>query len=691
MKWTKNNKRLSAFFACLLLIPPITAFADTKSILNQFGLESNNPVQNVLRHFAWSLAVGLHWLVGGLEDVVYNINGTLGGFFTSSAVKELQDKVLPIAVALIGVLILFIGIMTMIKPQQATSIISNFIVGVTVTIALPTLLTAAYSFTDQVITYINTGSSGQIQSLSDRILVDNVTDMTRYDQEGFKSTTLKYKNYYATSGAKAEGITSIDPTEIVNPDDMKNSKVWQNKVVTDRNGKQTLKELSSGKVGLVDVPMFSEYYYRWKFDWLNIFSTLIVTGVALILSSIKIARLLYELAIHQIITQVVALLDVMTAQRLKKCIQTLLATFTTLIAVFFMLQMFIIGMNFISNVSIIYLKLILMIALAWSVIDGPNMFEQLFGVDAGLRSGIQTLYGLKAAGGMLAGGAAALGGRSLMESAKAQGALGIARGILKKGGSFTGGLGGAAAGVVSGQKDTWSRVNAVKGTASAVTDAVVSSGGASQPTASSAPPSSSKSSSAAQSTSTTKGFSVTAAAQTVAAVSNISHDVNGSHINATNSDISQNSGTESLHDEPALHQESESEIPGASAPTPPVRGKASDSSTPITFGGHIRTAVNNKVMHSTPVTSARRAYTLTRGSTQAHGNKVVATKEITQRLQSEDPTISQHAAKKQAKQQIRQERKGLQNQKSFAEQERESEQRNQLHMKGDDLGDVHNS
>lgn len=689
MKWTKNNKCLSAFFACLLLIPPITAFADTKSILNQFGLESNNPVQNVLRHFAWSLAVGLHWLVGGLEDVVYNINGTLGGFFTSSSVKELQDKVLPIAVALIGVLILFIGIMTMIKPQQATNIISNFIVGVAVTIALPTLLTAAYSFTDQVITYINTGSSGQIQSLSDRILVDNVTDMTRFDQEGFKSTTLKYKNYYATSGAKADGITSIDPTEIVNPDDMKNSKVWQNKVVTDRNGKQTLKELSSGKVGLVDVPMFSEYYYRWKFDWLNIFSTLIVTGVALILSSIKIARLLYELAIHQIITQVVALLDVMTAQRLKKCIQTLLATFTTLIAVFFMLQMFIIGMHFISNVSIIYLKLILMIALAWSVIDGPNMFEQLFGVDAGLRSGIQTLYGLKAAGGMLAGGAAALGGRSLMESAKAQGALGIARGMLKKGGSFAGGLGGAAAGVVSGQKDTWSRVNAVKGTASAVTDAAVSSGVASQPTASSAPPSSSKSSSAAQSTSATKGFSVAVAAQAVAAVSNISHNINGSHINAKNSDISQNSGTESLHDEPDLHQESE--IPGASAPTPPVRGKASDSSTPITIGGHIRSAVNNKVMHSTPVTSARRAYTLTRGSTQAHGNKVVTTKEITQRLQSEDPTISQHAAKKQAKQQIRQERKGLQNQKSFAEQERESEQRNQLHIKGDDLGDVHNS
>ena len=187
-----------------------------------------------------------------------------------------------------------------------------------------------------------------------------------------------------------------------------------------------------------------------------------ITGVALILSSIKIARLLYELAIHQVATQVIALLDVMTAQRLRKCIQMLLATFATLIGIFFLLQMYLIGMEYIQNVTPIPLKLILMIALAWSVVDGPNLFEQLFGVDAGLHGAMQTIYGLKAAGGAMVGGAALLGGRQLIDAAKAKGVFGSA---LKVGGTLGGGVAGGAVGLTTGRFDVHRRVQAVRAAA----------------------------------------------------------------------------------------------------------------------------------------------------------------------------------------------------------------------------------
>lgn len=187
-----------------------------------------------------------------------------------------------------------------------------------------------------------------------------------------------------------------------------------------------------------------------------------ITGVALILSNIKIARLLYELAIHQVATQVIALLDVMTAQRLRKCIQMLLATFATLIGIFFLLQMYLIGMEYIQNVTPIPLKLILMIALAWSVVDGPNLFEQLFGVDAGLHGAMQSIYGLKAAGGAMVGGAALLGGRGLIEKVKAGGVLGSA---LKVGGTLGGGAAGGAAGLAAGRFDVHRRVQAVRAAA----------------------------------------------------------------------------------------------------------------------------------------------------------------------------------------------------------------------------------
>lgn len=235
---------------------------DTRSILNQFNFESNDSAKSTIRQIAWSIALGLHWMVGGLEEVIYSVNDTLGGFFTSSGVQALEEKMIPLALELVAVLILFIGVMSMIKPQQATTIISNMIVGITIAIALPTLLSTAYSFTNQAITYINSDSSGTLQKISDQILLDNVTDVTRYDQEDFKSTTLKYKNYYIMPGADGTKITKIDPTELVNPENMKHPDVWRNIVKSDQDGKETLEELWDGSVGFVTMPALSQYYYR---------------------------------------------------------------------------------------------------------------------------------------------------------------------------------------------------------------------------------------------------------------------------------------------------------------------------------------------------------------------------------------------------------------------------------------------
>lgn len=429
---TKHRKIVisSVIAVFILIFLSVTVWAaSTKNILMEFEgqLEQNNPTSNIVRQIAWKMATGLHWLVKGLEDVIYNINSTLGGFFISEQIQELQNKMMILALALIVLLILFIGIMNMIKPQQVTTIISNLIIGVVIAISLPTLLSTAYNFSNQAITYINSDSTGELKKVSDRILLDNVTDVTRYEAEKFRSTTLKYKNSFVIPGGKADSIITINPTELIEPDNMK-SEVWESKLV-DKKGKQVVEEINSGFFG---VSLLSEYYYRWQFNWFTIFTTLIVTGISLIFSGVKIARLLYELAIHQILTQIVALFDVMTAQRIKKCLQTLVATFATLIAVFFMLQMFIIGMVYISNVTNVFLRLLLMVALAWSVIDGPDLFAQIMGVDAGINGALRTVYGLKAAGGVMTGAMAFMGGRTLLDTMKSNGAIGTAKSVFSK-------------------------------------------------------------------------------------------------------------------------------------------------------------------------------------------------------------------------------------------------------------------
>lgn len=657
MKSVKKKVVMTTFLFLFIHIFSVSAFADTKDILNTFQFESNSAFQNFIRQFAWSAAKGLHWLVGGMEDVVYNINSTLGGFFTSDSVKFLQEKkMLPIAIALIVILVLFIGIMTMMKPQQFTTIISNLVVGIVIAFSLPALLSAAYGLTNQAIIFINSDSSGTLQKVSDQVLLDNVTDTTLYDKAGFKSTTLKYNSYYAMPGVNGKRITEIDPTELVNPEEMKHPDVWKNKINIDTNGKQTLKELNSGKWGFVDVPIFSEYYYRWKFDWVNIFTTLLVTGFALIMSSIKIARLLYELAIHQTMTQIFALLDVMTAQRLKKCIQTLIATFGTLIAVFFMLQMYIIGMAYIKNVSNIFLRLILMIALAWAVIDGPNLFEQIFGVDAGIQSALRTVYGMKAAGGILAGGAAMLGGKGMMDAMRAKGLVGTAKSAVSRAGSVAGGIGGVAAGVVSGYKETAQRVNSVKsGIGNAAPSAAAAAEGA-------------------------------AGSRQAPFSENLKE--NGSIPETEHNSTQESPGTASQAAENIHQNTADPHAQGNTAENSRTQFNKSN-----TVGEALRSAVSGRVQQSSPVNSARRAYSLTKGSVQAHGNKKVNREEQAQvkmqdkklnhrnainevKKEEKDENIKKMISLgelKQTKNGIKKEKKELNETRSWAEQEYDSE------------------
>lgn len=467
----RKKKRMLAFAACILFLAgfPVSALADSvnaKKVLNQYQFDSHSAGGDIGRKMGWGFIIGLHWLVGGIESVVYKINSTLGGFFTSSGVQYLQqNKILPLTVALLVLVILVIGILFIIKPRDFTTIAGNLVIGIVIALGLPAFLSGAYGLTTQAIQFLDTGSSGKPAEnvsavLSDRILVDNITDNTMYDASNFKKP--EYKNRYAVHGADVSAITKIDPTEVVDPGKTKHPDVWKNRLVTGQDGHQSLSALWDGKVGFVSIPDMAQYYYRWNIDWFTIISTLIITGFSLILSGIKIARLLYELAINQTLTQIVALLDIATAQRVRRCLRMLISTFFTLFAVFFTLQIYIIGNACIAKAGNPFLRLILMLALAWSVIDGPDLFEQIFGIDAGVHNAVRTMYGIKAAGSILAGGAAFIGGRSAMESIRSKGIAGMAKGAVGKAGSAAGGLGGMAAGTIAGAADNRRRYAAAR-------------------------------------------------------------------------------------------------------------------------------------------------------------------------------------------------------------------------------------
>lgn len=609
----KKKRVLSfALLTSMLACSPVFAFADTvdaKKVLNQYQFESHSTGGDIGRQIGWGVVTFLHWLVSSLEDVISGVNSTLGGFFQSADITNLQhDKIRPLIEILLILVILVIGIMSIIKPRDFSTIAGNLVVGIVIMGSLPTLLSNAYTITDGAISYL--GSTDGIKtSISDRILVDNITDNTMYDNSGFKA--LKDKNVFAQPKQDASQINHIDPTETIdNPDKMQHPDVWKNRLTTDQSGNQTLTGLWDGKVGFVEIPALSQYYYRWSIDWFTIISTLFITAFALIFSSIKIARILYELVIQQTMTQALALLDIYSAQRVKKCLQMMMASLITLFAVFFMLQVYIIGMAYIKTwASNIVLRLILMVALSWSVIDGPNLFEQIFGVDAGVQNATRTLVGMKAAGSMLAGGIALAGGKGLMDSLKTKGILGTAKAAVGKIGGVAGAAGGMAAGLGKGIHDNHSRVAAAKdGTTTAASGTSQGSNGGSDSSSGGSGP--------------------------------VMPDSDGP------------AATQSDNDAPSDNQAAEP-VPSSTDTKQEETAGPQNTGNRETLGGALKNRFVKGVQSTGAVRAAKRMYNLTYGSSMAHGDKLVQREQLAQAKMHDNDQLSHRQALHTAKSEIR--------------------------------------
>ena len=639
-KWVLSFTALS----CALFCSPMLAFADSvdaKKVLSQYSFESHSSGGDIGRQIGWGVVTFLHWLVSGLEDVISGVNSTLGGFFQSADITSLQnDKIRPLIGALLVLVLLVIGIMSIIKPRDFSTIAGNLVVGIVIMGSLPTLLSGVYTLTNQAISFLGS-TDGMKTSISDRILVENITDNTLYDNSAFKALT--YKNVFAQPKQDSSRINHIDPTETIdNPDKMQHPDVWKNKLTTDQNGNQTLTGLWDGKVGFVGIPALSQYYYRWSIDWFTIISTLFITAFALIFSSIKIARILYELVIQQTMTQALALLDIYSAQRVKKCLQMLMASFITLFAVFFMLQVYIIGMAYIKNVSNIVLRLILMIALSWSVIDGPNLFEQIFGIDAGVQNATRTLVGMRAAGSMLAGGVALAGGKGVLDSLKTKGVLGTAKAAAGKIGSVAGAAGGIAAGLGQGAADNRSRVAsavaaAAKGAATAASN--TAQGGSSGGNGSFMPDRDSSAEAQPNSGGTASP----------------SWQSTGPDNSGGGGPVMADQGSDAGTQPNGTIPENQTADPVASSADakPDEVTDGQNKGTPNTLGGALKDRYTRGVQSTGAVHAARRMYDLTYGSSLAHGDKKVLREQVAYGKMQENPDLSHRQAIREARSLIR--------------------------------------
>ncbi|WP_394542769.1 pLS20_p028 family conjugation system transmembrane protein [Priestia aryabhattai] len=402
--------------------------------LHEFSdyLDVGNILSYLLRKLGWACIQILSFLVDGLEGITDSVLG-VKAFFNSPEIQDFITKIQPFLYVLLAFSFLYIGYMLIIqKKVNREQIMINIFISMAVLLLLNTSMLKADKFTDQAIEAVDLNEKGTV---SEKIIKSNITDVAQFDITKWKSPKLKESNK-----VPQKNIMMIDITEKMDEDFKVSEKDKLSddgqKIITHKaditpDGKEGLVELNNGWFDF-----FPELYYRWSWNFWTIAVSLFVIGMTLLFTSIKLAKLCYELGFNAILAQLVAPADVADGQKLKAVLKNILNTFLVTIMIFISMKVYLMGTVFISDKLEGIPYLIALIAFSIAVVDGPVMCERLFGIDAGLKSGW----------GALAGGFAMAKG---LESS-----IGMMGRTLKGGANLAKGVGNVGKGLGSGALQT---------------------------------------------------------------------------------------------------------------------------------------------------------------------------------------------------------------------------------------------
>ena len=368
--------------------------------------------------FGWWIIQGLTSLVNTLEGAIRKVI-SLTDFFDSPEITKLISDFKPaififlaLSLACVGLFIFFS------KKFDKKAVPTNIFLATMAILLLPVGMSKLNQLTQAGINVVY----GEFKSMANETIKNNIIDVYKFDENNFTSKDVSPKNYISK-----EMITSIDINESIDKSQTKNEKVFENKVVPKKGGGYELKRID----GMFKI---DNYYYRWKCNFWIIIISLLATAGTLGLSILKIGRLIFELAFNKVFGIFMAYLDVASGQRLKKIVQRILTLFAVMFCMALMLKIYLIFTTWISSKNLGVLEVIMMIVVSFAVIDGPNIVEEILGVDAGLSSAWKMIAGLYAGskmGSELAKGAgkAASGLAKFMSGAGEKVAMGMAGGV----------------------------------------------------------------------------------------------------------------------------------------------------------------------------------------------------------------------------------------------------------------------
>ena len=412
------------------IIKILTDYADVLHI-KSFALD-------FIRQLGWWLIKALCSLCDFFYDVLTSIYKALD-FTTGDSLISYSKALMPWISCLLIISIMLLGYYMIVKRTDArVNLVQNLVLIMLIVTALPQITGYMADLTAAATKSVEQEAITQEASPSFKVIQENVIDLKTADKQDMPSyadlTGGKKKRNSLTSQKRIKYVDINEYMDYKNDNELKNPDLWKSKLTVDGDGKASITDMGGGLGSFFGLA--NDKYYRYSVNWWTVIITLAVSCIALFFMSLKVARIIWEIAAHQLIGPFIAVTDLASGQRMKEFLRSLVSLFAVLFMIMLMYGLYFLGMSYINSFSAgsqgvnAVAKIIMQMALAWMMIDGANIIERVTGVDAGLKSGYQAVIGALAAGKAVKGIGKAAG--TLVNGSKSKGAAtGLSSGGLK--------------------------------------------------------------------------------------------------------------------------------------------------------------------------------------------------------------------------------------------------------------------
>lgn len=392
--------------------------------------EQNSLVSSIFRFLGWLIMKLLAKLSSACEGL-YNNCFKFVDFTSYSQVEQYIDKFRVVWAALVCLSILFLGIILVFWQDKKPKFVVNMLIAVLVVSSSGYIVDKMNGFLSSSVRNELMGGSGSAATYS--VIGSNVRDLVYMDAEvgvanlydKNKDGIRNYQGTYKALTKKQFELMKINET--LDPDDysgdLKNvlkvrpayvsasqidaakQSAGRYSFFVDANVQKVGNEsymLQDVYEGVAWTNLLNEHYYRYTVDWLPAYLELLSLVIVYLFMSYKVIRSLYEIAVNRLLAFLYSA-NLSGGKKILKILDSIKDTYIILILTMVCIKFYLIAAGFLSTMNINGIsKGLMLLFLAFAVIDGPNIVQKLTGIDAGMSDGMGKMmtmfYGSQMAG-----------------------------------------------------------------------------------------------------------------------------------------------------------------------------------------------------------------------------------------------------------------------------------------------------